>query len=118
MKLLFDENVSDRLAKLLADVFPDSSHVRNDGLRGTEDRNVWELARKDGFTIVSKDTGFRERSYGGGTAAEGRRLDVGNAGTKAIEDLLRRERERERILRFTDSEQSSLLILSIGPNAI
>lgn len=61
MKLPFDENVSHRLAEALADVFPGSSHVRSVGLRGMEDRQVWEYAREDGFAIVSKDTDFRER---------------------------------------------------------
>jgi predicted nuclease of predicted toxin-antitoxin system len=56
VKLLFDENVSDRLVKILADVFPDSSHLRTLGMRGAEDWQVWERARKDGFIIVSKDT--------------------------------------------------------------
>jgi predicted nuclease of predicted toxin-antitoxin system len=33
MKLLFDQNLSPRLARLLADIFPDSTHVREVGLR-------------------------------------------------------------------------------------
>lgn len=33
MKLLFDENLSPRLVILLADLFPNSVHVRDMGLR-------------------------------------------------------------------------------------
>ena len=43
-------------------------------------------------------------------------LDVGNAGTAAIAALLRNERER--IERFETLEETSLLILSIGPSAL
>ena len=32
MKLLFDENLSYKLVRLLADLFPDSVHVRDVGL--------------------------------------------------------------------------------------
>ena len=54
MKLLFDENVSPRLAHTLAGEFPGSTHVRNAGLRGAEDRQVWDYAHKEGFAIASK----------------------------------------------------------------
>jgi hypothetical protein len=43
-------------------------------------------------------------------------LDVGNAGTEAIEGLLRRELDR--IERFATAEESSVLILSLGPQAV
>ena len=94
MKLLFDENVSPSLAQTLADAFPGCSHVRNAGLRGAEDRQVWDCAHKEGFAIASKDTDFCERSYVEGAPPKVVWLDVGNAGTEAIEGLLRRERER------------------------
>jgi len=116
VKLLFDENVSHCLTQTLADVFPESSHVRTVGLRGMEDRHVWEYAQKEGFIIVSKDTDFRERSYVEGAPPKVVWLDVGNAGTKAIGQLLRREYER--VNRFAESEESSLLILSLGQNAV
>jgi predicted nuclease of predicted toxin-antitoxin system len=116
VKLLFDENVSHRLAETLADVFPGSLHVRRVGLRGMEDRHIWEYARNEGFAIVSKDTDFRERGYVEGAPPKVVWLDVGNAGTKAIEQLLRREHER--VGGFAESEESSVLILSLVQNAV
>jgi predicted nuclease of predicted toxin-antitoxin system len=116
VKLLFDENVSYRLAQGLADLFPGSSHVTSAGLGGTEDRHIWEYAKKEGFAIVSKDTDFRERSYVEGAPPKVVWLDVGNAGTETIEGLLRFEYER--VERFAESEESSVLILSLGPNAV
>ena len=116
MKLLFDENVSHRLAHSLSTEFPESMHVRDVELRGTDDRQIWDYARDQGFAIVSKDTDFRERSYVDGAPPKVVWLDVGNADTEAIEGLLRNERER--VERFGTSEESSFLILSLGAKAV
>jgi hypothetical protein len=37
VKLLFDENLSPKLPCLLADLFPDSLHVRDVGMKATDD---------------------------------------------------------------------------------
>lgn len=116
MKLLFDENVSHTLAQSLAGDYPGSAHVREVGLRGAEDADIWNHARTNGFAIVSKDTDFRERSYVEGFPPKIIWLDVGNAGTAAIAELLRRERHR--VDRFGGDGETSLLILSIGAGAI
>ena len=63
MKFLFDENLSHTLVEILAREFPNCTHIRDIGLRGAEDRRVWDHARAQEFMIVSKDTDFRERSY-------------------------------------------------------
>ena len=116
MKLLFDENLSHKLVGILAHEFPGSAHVINVGLRAAEDSQIWDYARTQGLVIISKDTDFRERSYVEGFPPKTIWLDVGNAGTMAIAELLRRERGR--IDRFEKQEESSLLILSIGATAI
>ena len=116
MKLLFDENVSHKLVESLAEAFPGCAHVRDIGLRAAEAERIWDHARTQGFVIVSKDTDFRERSYVEGFPPKIVWLDVGNAGTEAIADLFKRERQR--IERFEKQEETSLLILSIGWTAI
>ena len=116
MRLLFDANVSHRLVRDLASEYPGSAHVREVGLRGAEDRQIWDHARTHGFAIVSKDTDFRERGYVEGFPPKVIWLDVGNAGTAAIAALLRRERER--VERFETQEEASVLILSIGAGAV
>jgi predicted nuclease of predicted toxin-antitoxin system len=116
VKLLFDENVSHTLAVTLAGDFPGSVHVRDVGLRGTGDGRIWDFAGVEGFAIVSKDTDFRDRSYVEGAPPKVIWLDVGNAGTAAIGELLRSERDR--IGRFDASAELSLLILSLNQNAI
>lgn len=62
MKLLFDENLSFRLARALRDTFPGSAHLRDVGLVGAEDEKVWEFAGKNGFVLTSKDSDFYHRS--------------------------------------------------------
>ena len=62
MKLLFDENLSSKLPCLLVTLLPDSAHARECGLRGLPEGDVWEYARANGFTIVSKDSDFQQRS--------------------------------------------------------
>ena len=116
MKLLFDANVSHVLVRALGTEYPGSAHVRDVGLRGAEDHQIWDHARTHGFAIVSKDTDFRERSYVEGFPPKIIWLDVGNAGTVAIATLLRNELER--VERFGTLEESSVLILSIGTSAV
>jgi predicted nuclease of predicted toxin-antitoxin system len=62
MKLLFDENLSPKLVAALMDVFPDSAHVDRVGLSSSNDDIVWEYARQNDFTLVSKDSDFHEKS--------------------------------------------------------
>ncbi len=63
MKLFFDENLSPRLAQLLEDLFPGSIHVRDVGLKAAEDPLVWEYARDNDLTLVSKDSDMHQRSF-------------------------------------------------------
>lgn len=115
MKLLFDENVIHKLVGSLAAEFPGSAHVRDLGLRGADDQQIWAHARTQGFVIVSKDVDFRERSYFEGFPPKIIWLDVSNAATLAISKLLKHERSR--IEHFEKDEEASLLILSIAPIA-
>jgi predicted nuclease of predicted toxin-antitoxin system len=62
MKLLLDQNLSFRLCPVLADLFPDSTHVRLLGLSDASDNAVWEFAKRAGFTLVSLDSDFAERA--------------------------------------------------------
>jgi predicted nuclease of predicted toxin-antitoxin system len=116
VKLLFDENVSPKLPDHLAAEYPESVHVRGVGLRGANDQQIWDYARVHELAIVSKDTDFRERSYVEGFPPKIIWLDVGNAGTVLIEELL--QRERDRVERFGTSTEASVLVLSIGNNAV
>jgi predicted nuclease of predicted toxin-antitoxin system len=89
MKLLFDQNLSPRLPMLLSELYPDSVHVRNVGLRDSDDAIIWVYAKENSFTIVSKDSDFQQRSLLYGSPPKFIWLRVGNCPVKTIEDLLR-----------------------------
>lgn len=90
MKLLFDQNLSWRLPQRLADLYPDSQHVREAGMKESQDVDIWEYAKATGFVIVTKDMDFQQRSLLFGHPPKVVRLRVGNCTVQTIEDLLRR----------------------------
>ena len=89
MKLLFDQNLSPRLVHRLADIYADSVHVREVGLRDADDSAIWNYAKLNDFTIASKDSDFQQRSLLYGSPPKFIWLRVGNCPVKTIEDLLR-----------------------------
>jgi predicted nuclease of predicted toxin-antitoxin system len=62
VKLLLDENLSDRIVNRIIDLYPDSEHVKTLGLISTDDAAIWEYAKANDFAIVSKDSDFHQRS--------------------------------------------------------
>lgn len=90
MKLLFDQNLSPRLPRLLTDLYVGSVHVREVGLRDADDTTIWEYARLHELAIVSKDSDFQQRSLLYGSPPKFIWLRVGNCPVKTIEDLLRK----------------------------
>lgn len=90
MKLLFDQNLSPRLPKILEDIFPNSIHVRDIGFVQATDTQIWEYAKANDFVISSKDTDFQQRSLLLGHPPKVIWLRVGNCPVKTVEDLLRK----------------------------
>jgi predicted nuclease of predicted toxin-antitoxin system len=90
MKLLFDQNLSPRLPRLLDDIYPESMHVREAGLRDSDDFAIWQYAKVQGYAIVSKDSDFQQRSLLQGAPPKFIWLRVGNCTVKRIESLLRK----------------------------
>lgn len=88
MKLLFDENLSPRLVDLLSSLFPESNHVRNVGLAKADDDRVWSYAQEHGFTIVSKDSDFHQRSFVWGAPPKVIWIRLGNCTTEDMANLL------------------------------
>ncbi|MGH8650663.1 MAG: DUF5615 family PIN-like protein [Gammaproteobacteria bacterium] len=110
MRLLFDENLSFRLARELADVYPDSAHVRDIGLLGAADQAVWAYAAQEGFLLTSKDTDFYQRSLLFGAPPKVVWLRIGNVSTAAIATLLRQRYVAVR--RFYEDADATFLPLS------
>ena len=89
MKLLFDHQLSPRLVKSLADIYPDSNHVYRLGLDQADDQDVWEYARREGFLIVTKDVDFSDLCVLRGFPPKVIWIRRGNCKTSAIEAILR-----------------------------
>lgn len=108
MRLLLDENLAPRLAEALSDVYPGSAHLRDCGLRGASDSEVWEYARENGFVIVSKDSDFSQRSslYGGPPKVVW--LRIGNCTTARADFVLRNSAAR--LQAFQEGEESCLIL--------
>jgi predicted nuclease of predicted toxin-antitoxin system len=110
MKLLFDENLSPKLSTRLSDLFPDSVHVRDVGMKATIDPIVWNYAKDNDFMIVSKDADMHDLSLVFGNPPKVIWLRLGNCSTLQVESLLRREFSTIKL--FYEDEKSSLLALS------
>jgi predicted nuclease of predicted toxin-antitoxin system len=109
MKLLFDQNLSPHLPRLLGDLYEGSTHVRTVGLRDADDSLVWEYAKQHGFALVSKDSDFQARSLLYGSPPKFIWLRVGNCAVGSIEELLRRHSATIHTFGM-DPEKSHLMI--------
>ena len=109
MKLLFDQNLSHKLVRALEDLFPNSAHVRDVGLKTGADRYIWEHAKDNGYVIVSKDSDFYQRSLLYGQPPKVKWIRRGNCSTGEIEKILRDHFDE--ITRFEKDLQETFLIL-------
>lgn len=109
MKLLFDQNLSFKLCKSIADLFPESNHVGLSGLSQAGDQDIWDYAKAHGFAIVSHDADFAEMAALLGAPPKVIWLRSGNQSTAAISSLLRRHSEL--IITFENDDDAVCLQL-------
>jgi predicted nuclease of predicted toxin-antitoxin system len=109
VKLLLDQNLSFKLIKALADVFPEMAHVRDVGLDNSDDTIVWAFARQNGYTILSKDSDFRQLSFVHGAPPKVIWLDLGNCSTAYIEQIV--SHYAAQIFAFDQNPAASFLVL-------
>ena len=110
MRLLFDENLSDRLVGLLAAEFPGSQHVRDAGLAAAPDPEIWSYAVAQGLVIVSKDSDFQQRALLLGHPPKVVWVRLGNCSTAAVAALL--PTRQAELLAFEADPVASFLVLS------
>ena len=90
MKLLIDENLSDRLPRLLADLGLEIIHCSRLDLDQTDDRQIWRYARREGFAIVTRDRDFIDLAERFGVPPKIIYLDVTNLTRASSAELIRR----------------------------
>ena len=109
MRLLFDQNLSPKLASKLSDLFPGSTHLRTHHMQRAPDAVVWEFAIEGGYTIATKDGDFSDRSTLDGVPPKVVWFKRGNCSTADVEAILRKRSAD--INRFGDDPDTGLLVI-------
>lgn len=87
MKLLLDQNLSRRILKDLLPLYPGSSQVALLKMDKSDDFEIWNYAKRNGFIIVTKDSDFHELSLLKGEPPKVIWLKCGNKPKKYITEL-------------------------------
>jgi len=109
VRLLLDQNLAPRLVTPLATLYPESKHLREVGLATANDDVVWHYAAEGGFTIVSKDADFHERSFLLGHPPKVIWIRRGNCSTDEVLSLL--QTAHAAIIQFEADPEASFLAL-------
>jgi predicted nuclease of predicted toxin-antitoxin system len=107
MKLLFDQNISPKILKLLPSQLSNSQQVRFVGLENSSDMEIFQYARKNNYTIVTFDSDFIDLNGVYGTPPKIIYLNTGNLTTKNISVLL--IKNILRISSYLESETDEIL---------
>ncbi len=93
MKLLFDQNISFRLIKLISDIYPKAKQVRELSLENETDNGIFEFAKKNNYSIVTFDSDFCDLNTLKGFPPKIIWIRTGNTTTKNLEIILRNKHE-------------------------
>lgn len=107
--LLLDENLSPKLAARLDGEFPGTKHVLHVGLDNDDDSKIWEYAKCEGYTIVTKDRDYLDFSRKHGHPPKVILLSIGNCRLTVLETFLKQHQVE--IIAFVDDQNSGLLQL-------
>jgi predicted nuclease of predicted toxin-antitoxin system len=111
MRFLFDEQLSERLPGMLADVFPGSIHVRTLTGVGATDERVWNLAVEHGCLLVTKDETSIATACSVGLPPKVVVDRLGNCATEDVAHLLRHHAEG--LQAFADQGGATFLLPSV-----
>ncbi|ASS50336.1 MAG: hypothetical protein A3D31_12270 [Candidatus Fluviicola riflensis] len=112
MKILFDQNISHRLVQRVLDLYPEAKQVRELGIENSTDREIWEYAKKEAYTIATFDADFYDFSLIWGHPPKIIWIRSRNQTSTEIEHLLRRHYTS--IIDFAiDDELACLELLNI-----
>jgi predicted nuclease of predicted toxin-antitoxin system len=109
VRVLLDQNLSPKLIRKLADIFPGLESVYDHDLTGSSDPFIFEWARRAEFTaLVSTDRDFIDLAERLGPPPKVVRIERCDFPSRTIELLLRREAVR--IYSFLESNRAVLLL--------
>ncbi len=88
MRLLFDQNISHKILKLLPEQFAGSTSVKNEGLINYTDRHIWEFSKEHEYIIVTQDSDFNDLNLLYGFPPKIIWIRTGNLRTQSILRIL------------------------------
>lgn len=109
VRLLLDENLSERLLEPLAELFPGSEHMGILTKTGTSDRLLWDLACTGGFILTTRDEDFVGMSVLQEAPPKVLWLNVGKSRTAVIAALL--QSHATDIERFAEHDEYTFLAI-------
>jgi len=93
MKLLFDLNISFKVAKKIQDIFPGAKHVSDLRLEGSKDIEIWEYAKNNNYCIVTFGINFIDLSTLKGFPPKIIWLRMGNTSTENLISKIKADSE-------------------------
>jgi len=112
MNLLFDQNVSYRIIKLISELFPGARQVRELQLENATDLEIWTYAKSNHYCIVTFDADFIDISNLKGHPPKVIWLRLGNTSTKFIAEKIL---EDHQIIReFIRNDEDAFLEMNKG----
>ena len=103
MKLLFDQNISFRIVKLLSKSFEDCEHLSECNLLNSEDSQIWTYAKEHKYSIVTFDSDFYDISLIKGHPPKIIWIRTVNSSTKEIVKLL--SNNKTQLLNFLENPE-------------
>jgi predicted nuclease of predicted toxin-antitoxin system len=107
MKLLFEQNLSPKLASFFSLTYKGSKHLTEISLDNVTDSIVWGYAKNMDFTIVTKDNDFNNLVTLFGFPPKVIWIRRGNCSTSEIKELL--NANTEKITAFIDDSINGIL---------
>ena len=89
MKLIFDQNISHRILKILAEDFTGSTSVKSENLIDSSDIVIWEFAKKSNYIIVTQDSDFNDFNSLYGFPPKIIWIRTGNLKTEELANILK-----------------------------
>ena len=108
MKFLIDPMLSEDLVDMLQEAYPGTVHVSKELGEQAKDSRIWQFAKENGLTILTKDKDFLKLSEENGQPPKLIKLDTGNGPTQEVLDAIK-ENQQE-IEAFERDERSLMRI--------
>jgi predicted nuclease of predicted toxin-antitoxin system len=105
--LLFDQNISFKVAKKIQNLFPEAKHLSDLKLHEAKDIEIWEFAKNNNYCIVTFDFDFIDLSVLKGFPPKIIWLHFGNSTTDQI--ISKIQKDYKTIQEFLFSSDAAFL---------